>query len=104
MPHFDSTVAGVDDPHVRLMEVQHGTQWDWNANGDKVAEPEQFLMSTPPRVTFAPEPQISTLPPCRPPVPNAFSMEKEQLEKFCQSASFCQSSEAEGEAIGTGDA
>ena len=65
-----------------------GTQWDWDAHGNKVAQPmaEQPANVAHPRVTFAPElPPISTLPPCRPPMPDPFSMEKEQLESFCHS-------------------
>ena len=85
MLHFESTVAGIDYPHVRLVEEQHGTQWDWDANGNKVAQPmaEQPANVAHPRVTFALDlPPISTLPPCRAPIPDAFSMEKEQLESF----------------------
>ena len=76
-PRFVSTVAGVDKPHVRLMEEQHGIQWDWNANAEKVTQAEQFPISTPPNV-FAPEPfDTSSLPPQRPPIKDAFTMEKE---------------------------
>ena len=93
-PHFELVKERPDapqkdqNPHVRLVEEQHGTQWDWDANGNKVAQPmaEQPAYVAHPRVTFEPDlPPISTLPPCRAQIPAAFSLDNEQLESFLAS-------------------
>ena len=80
VPHFESTIEGMDDPHVFVGEQNGFTVWD-ATNGQParpLAEVAQPMVSWDPHL----QPSVHSLPPCRAPIPDGFTLNKEELETY----------------------